>query len=110
MPNDPSMHRPAQTSERELLTLALLPSDLLHTILLQRGMGARELCALEATAWLFRQLVDDEAWRYLHPSWPRSNVNEALRHLVDKGSALCCCATRPFGRSAQAAAPPSLAS
>ena len=29
----------------ELLSLTMLPLDVLHTILLQRGIAARELCA-----------------------------------------------------------------
>ena len=57
------------------LALALLPTDLLRHIMelqrphqsapkVQRGIGPRELCTLECTAWLFRQLADDDAWRH----------------------------------------------
>jgi F-box protein 11 len=37
-------------------------------------MGARELCALEATAWFFRQIVDDNAWRHAFMQRRRFNV------------------------------------
>ena len=51
-------------TDANALTLALLPTDLLRHILVQRGIGPRELCTLECTAWLFRQLADDDAWRH----------------------------------------------
>ena len=62
-------------TDANALTLALLPTDLLRHIMelqrphqsapkVQRGIGPRELCTLECTAWLFRQLADDDAWRH----------------------------------------------
>jgi F-box protein 11 len=41
----------------------MLPHDVLRLLLLQKGIGAAELCSLECTAWVFKQLVDEEAWR-----------------------------------------------
>ena len=56
------MHVDELRPEREEhLSLTMLPLDVLHTILLQRGIGARELCALESTCLMFRQLVDEAA-------------------------------------------------
>jgi nitrous oxidase accessory protein NosD len=61
-------------TDANALTLALLPTDLLRHILVQRGIGPRELCTLECTAWLFRQLADDDAWRHAFLEHRRCNV------------------------------------
>ena len=36
-----------QTSEREVISLMSLPTDILRVLLVQKGIGAQELCALE---------------------------------------------------------------
>ena len=47
-----AMHVDEVRPEREEhLSLTMLPLDVLHTILLQRGIGARELCALGKRCW-----------------------------------------------------------
>ena len=58
----------------EQLTLDMLPHDVLRLFLLQEGIGAAELCSLECTAWVFKQLVDEEAWRHAFLQRRRCNV------------------------------------
>ena len=72
------MHVDELRPEREEhLSLTMLPLDVLHTILLQRGIGARELCALESTCLMFRQLVDEAAWQHAFVQRRRVNVLRA---------------------------------
>ena len=72
------MHVDELRPEREEhLLLTMLPLDVLHTILLQRGIGARELCALESTCLMFRQLVDEAAWQHAFVQRRRVNVLRA---------------------------------
>ena len=61
----------------ELLSLTMLPLDVLHTILLQRGVAARELCALESTCLMFKQLIDEETWQHAFLQRRRVNVLRA---------------------------------
>ena len=71
------MHVDELRPEREEhLSLTMLPLDVLHTILLQRGIGARELCALESTCLMFRQLVDEAAWQ--HSDALRSGLSRSI--------------------------------
>ena len=56
------------------LTLSMLPLDVLRCVLVQRGVGPRELCALEQTSRLFRSLVDEETWKHAFLEHRRCNV------------------------------------
>ena len=56
------------------LTLKMLPLDLLRYVLLQRGVGPRELCVLEQTSKLFKSLVDEAAWKHVFLEHRRCNV------------------------------------
>ena len=58
-PYNPRAQQQQQHQAAEELSLTNLPNDVLRILLVQKGIGAAELCALECTAWLLRQLIDD---------------------------------------------------
>ena len=83
------MHVDELRPEREEhLSLTMLPLDVLHNILLQRGIGARELCALESTCLMFRQLVDEAAWQHAFKERPGTIINIASVGGVKAGGLL----------------------
>ena len=63
-----------QQQAAEELSLTNLPNDILRILLVQSGIGASELCALECTAWLLRQLIDDSVWQHAFLQRRRCNV------------------------------------
>ena len=71
------LHALAVPEREEALSLTMLPLDVLHTIVMQRGVAARELCSLESTCLIFKQLIDEEAWQHAFLQRRRVNVLRA---------------------------------
>ena len=71
-PRTQQHHQHEQAAEE--LSLTNLPNDVLRILLVQKSIGATELCALECTAWLLRQLIDDNVWQHAFLQRRRCNV------------------------------------